>query len=168
MTSKAKIAANRRNAARSTGPRTSAGKARSRRNALWHGLSSPVNPSHSVASQIASLADTIRSISGVPAGIAQLIAEARIELLRVRKAITDAIALSEQAGRADEVLSDEARAAHAAAASLPKLAALVRYERRALSRLNKALRLVDIVEKFEALATSSPPVSAFAPEGRSL
>src|SRR5262249_52788262 len=39
MTSEKKIAANRMNAQRSTGPRTAAGKERSRRNALKHGLS---------------------------------------------------------------------------------------------------------------------------------
>lgn len=38
MTSAAQIEANRRNSQRSTGPRTEAGKARSRRNALRHGL----------------------------------------------------------------------------------------------------------------------------------
>lgn len=38
MTSEAQIEANRRNAQRSTGPRTEAGKAVSRRNALRHGL----------------------------------------------------------------------------------------------------------------------------------
>jgi hypothetical protein len=38
MTSEARIAANRRNAAKSTGPRTEAGKAAARRNALRHGL----------------------------------------------------------------------------------------------------------------------------------
>ena len=40
MTTALKIAANRRNAKRSTGPRTEAGKAISRRNALTHGLTS--------------------------------------------------------------------------------------------------------------------------------
>ena len=39
MSSTKQVAANRRNGARSTGPRTKPGKARSRRNALKHGLS---------------------------------------------------------------------------------------------------------------------------------
>lgn len=42
MTSQRKIEANRRNAKRSTGPRTALGKARSRANALKHGLASAV------------------------------------------------------------------------------------------------------------------------------
>ena len=39
MATERQIEANRRNAQRSTGPRTEAGKSISRRNALWHGMS---------------------------------------------------------------------------------------------------------------------------------
>jgi hypothetical protein len=41
MASEKQIAANRRNAQRSTGPKTEAGKERASRNALCHGLASP-------------------------------------------------------------------------------------------------------------------------------
>jgi hypothetical protein len=41
MATARQIAANRRNAQRSTGPRTAAGKSTSSRNALRHGLSRP-------------------------------------------------------------------------------------------------------------------------------
>lgn len=42
MTSEAQTAANQQNAKRSTGPRTSHGKAQSRRNSLRHGLAVPI------------------------------------------------------------------------------------------------------------------------------
>ena len=59
MTSEAKIAANRRNAQRSTGPRTAPAKARVRRNALRHGLAALVVGDQAVATEVGRVAAAI-------------------------------------------------------------------------------------------------------------
>jgi hypothetical protein len=66
MTSAAKIAANRRNAQRSTGPRSAAGKARSRYNALQHRLNVPVQYDQTTADEIENLADYLSADSIEP------------------------------------------------------------------------------------------------------
>lgn len=58
MTSQRKIEANRRNASRSTGPRSAEGKARSRLNAVSHGLSAQLS-SVIGAEDIARIADLV-------------------------------------------------------------------------------------------------------------
>ena len=70
MTSACKIAANRRNAARSTGPRSAEGKMRARRNALKHGLATHACPDPAHAVEIERLAKALagqaeRSPSGM-------------------------------------------------------------------------------------------------------
>ena len=56
MATDRQIAANRRNGSLGRGPKTSAGKARSSRNALKHGLSIPVNRDETLRRQIEVLA----------------------------------------------------------------------------------------------------------------
>jgi hypothetical protein len=63
MTSAAKIAANWRNAQRSTGPRSAAGKARTRYNALQHRLNVPARYDQATADEIESLADYLSADS---------------------------------------------------------------------------------------------------------
>jgi hypothetical protein len=85
----ARTRANRRNAKASTGPRTPAGKARVAKNALRHGLAVPAALDPGLSEEIERLA---RLIAGQGAGAARLerarrIAEAQIDLVRVRRAL---------------------------------------------------------------------------------
>jgi hypothetical protein len=80
--------ANRRNAKRSTGPQTPAGKARASKNALQHGLTIPVTLDIGAEERIDRLAELIAG-SGADAARsehARRIAEAQIDLCRVQLA----------------------------------------------------------------------------------
>jgi hypothetical protein len=132
MTSEAKIAANRRNAQRSTGPRTALGKAHVRRNALQHGLAAVVVADPAVAVEVDRIAATLFSpkVSSLEREQALVIGEAQVTLKRVRKARTNIM---------ERMLSTPALDAHAGA-SFGQLLRLERYERRALSRRKRAVR----------------------------
>jgi hypothetical protein len=89
MASERQIAANRRNAQKSTGRKSQSGKTRSSKNAYRHGLSVPM----SKAGSQARLQDLSRqfagaaSNAGIPA-LAERAADAHLELTRVRNAQT--------------------------------------------------------------------------------
>jgi hypothetical protein len=96
MASERQIAANRRNARKSTGPRSGAGKNRSSRNAHRHGLTSRVTSAAEFAKQVDKLA---REITGdtndaIILERAHAIAQAELDLARVRRV---KVALIEQA-----------------------------------------------------------------------
>ena len=91
MATDRQIAANRRNGSLGRGPKTSAGKARSSRNALKHGLSIPVNRDKTLRRQIAVLARILaQSEAGNVFGQARAAAEAEFELVRAR-AVMEAV-----------------------------------------------------------------------------
>jgi hypothetical protein len=133
MSETARARASRRNASKSTGPRTAAGKAIVARNATKHGLSLPVLADPCVAPEVEVLARTVEtSVTGracdAPAhALAARVAETMIDLGRVRDAKRPVVA-----------------ALHAdprhAMTPLRELGRLDRYERRALSRRRSAVR----------------------------
>jgi hypothetical protein len=85
MATDRQIAANRRNGSLGRGPKTSAGKARSSRNALKHGLSIPVKRDKTVRRQIEVLARILaQSEAGTVFWQAGAAAEAELELVRAR------------------------------------------------------------------------------------
>jgi hypothetical protein len=87
MASERQIAANRRNARNSTGPRCGAGKKRASRNAYRHGLTLSVISTTAVAKQLDKL---VRKIAGDSKDAmvlerARAIAQAELDLARVRR-----------------------------------------------------------------------------------
>jgi hypothetical protein len=85
-----RAAANRRNAARSTGPKTLKGKQQSALNALRHGLSISMRADQHLDARIEALAVKIAGVNAAPARLeqARLIAGAQIDLHRIRRVKT--------------------------------------------------------------------------------
>jgi hypothetical protein len=137
MTSDRKAASNRKNAQKSTGPRSELGRRHSRRNALRHGLAIAIGSDPSFSKDIEALATTLASRGGEqPVGeFARQVAEAEIDLLRIRKL---------KASRFNTIYGNpEAKPADYSQLT-ESLAVFERYERRAFSRRNRALLAMSI------------------------
>jgi hypothetical protein len=147
--SPAKLRADRTNARRGTGPKSLDGKARSAGNARRrHG---PAVPIWSDAKLAADAEELTHVITGDGASIhlvalAREIAAAQVDLVRIQHRRNEALAASlspanlTDAGR--PVCAPRAPAENADLASI--IAALDRYERRALSRRKSAIRRFDV------------------------
>ena len=149
MSSEDRILANKRNAARSTGPITDAGKLRASGNALKHGLNVSIRREPSVSSQIEALAMAITGDNPTPQQLnaAHDIAEATFELRRVqqfklsiienKKTKLRAVATDDDADEAGELSMNDYMLACAEA--FPALTKADRIERRILSRHRRAI-----------------------------
>ena len=178
MATERQIAANRRNARKSTGPRSSAAKKRASRNAFRHGLTSSLASSAAIAKRLDEFARKIAgdSKNEIILEHARTAAEAELDLARVRQvkvALIQRVSalgaldapqvfgfLAEEirylksilSGRAPPILpepidplatmptQEPERTAEAVRRALPELVKLNRYEFRAVSRRDRAIR----------------------------
>jgi hypothetical protein len=134
MSSAARKAANRRNAQKSTGPRSAAGKDRTRYNALRHGLSIPAALDPTAADRVKEL---MLALDQVTTGygeydFAKVVAEAQVDIERVRQAKAAIVNKAAQRQSSTDLALTE-QVALGFASQTNNLARLERYERRALS-----------------------------------
>jgi hypothetical protein len=131
--SERKIAANRSNAKKSTGPRSKAGRQASRRNALRHGLAIDIRTDPAYHDDIEQLAKMMSRASGRQSvsDSARDAAEAVLDLSRIRKI---------RASLFETIYFSDTAAPDRLTELNDKLAKLERYERRAFSRRNRAMR----------------------------
>jgi hypothetical protein len=143
MASNEQITTNRKNAARSRGPRTGAGKARASHNALRHGLTVSVLKDSAVWPEAEKLAAAIAGPNASSERLAQAltIAERQLELIRIRDAQVNLMNCAGLASLMDsEGLVQGAVSGAAMLETLRQLFRLHEYERKILSRRNRAMR----------------------------
>jgi hypothetical protein len=151
--------ADRAPAKRRRGPHTQAGKAHAARNALRHGLSLPVLADPATAAAVDALARQMPPAADAEIGaLAQAVAQAQVELIRVRRArhALLAAAFTLLGGRAEQVVADPGAAALHVRDLAVRLAAMERYERRALSRRKFAIRAFEAAQG-PAISSSAAP-----------
>jgi hypothetical protein len=144
MTSTRQIDANRRNAQRSTGPKTQEGKLASRNNALRHGLARPIenDPDLILRRQELTAIFAQGSRDEGHREIARDVADGFLALGRIRSFRSQVL---EQLGEFEQALPKDHDQ------GLRQLQRIQRYERRVLSHRRKALRAL-----YQAMLAAEP------------
>ena len=147
MTSERRLFANRANALKCTGPRTSAGKARASRNALRHGLELPVSCDGGYSGDVEALARMIagESASKERHSCACRIAAAQFDLKQIRDARQNLLTAT----------GPDIVGAILDRKLLTRLVPLNRYEQRALARRRFAIQEFDSVGRNERRQTKN-------------
>ena len=141
MTTERKRRANQHNAQRSTGPKTLAGKARSKKNALKHGLSVPVSVQPDFADLLRELESSLEwDTAPAPSMEEDLraVLVAVLEVLRARS--VRAYLLDQMIQRGDPSVAGATASNSSSADLMQHLLRADRYERRALSRRKSPIR----------------------------
>ncbi len=141
MTTERKRRANQHNAQRSTGPKTLVGKARSKQNALKHGLSVPISVQPDIADLLRELesslewdtAPTSKTLEDLRAVLVTV-----LEVLRARS--VRAHILDQLIQHCDPSVAGASTLESSAADLMQHLLRADRYERQALSRRKDAIR----------------------------
>ena len=155
MTSAHKIRTNCANAKLSTGPKTALGKSRAAQNAHRHGLSLSLLAGPIRTAEIEDLAHEIAGEGAVPEilELACRIAEAQIDLIRIRGARHDLLASNinhPEQTTCDTVTQNEDLdnlIERCIGVLANQFILMDRYERRALSRRKFAIRVLDAVRR---------------------
>ncbi len=129
MASARQIAANRKNAQRSTGPNSQAGKTRAAKNALQHGLARTDSPFRHEIEEFARLLSK-ETNQDDPTFASVEAAHAQLALLQVRKVKA---AIFDRFFKSDRTLDDSIRLNE-------ELSKIERYEKRAFSRRKRAMQ----------------------------
>jgi hypothetical protein len=146
MASERRNEANRRNAAKSSGPRSSAGRDRASRNSNRHGFAASRPLSAEQVRRVEKLARRIAGNASDPIILdhARSAAQAEFDLAQIRRVkvatIEQLLSVGETMPATPSELSD--RTAEAVQLALPDLVKLDRYERHATARREQALRAI--------------------------